>query len=155
MTMNTKDAFPTALEYLDSHEKVANLMHVARQLMDIQSDCNCILPAWFSNCHILKLENGTLLVGVPNQAIAARLRQKIPFLQNRLGLKGWPVNTIRLKVQLLQKSFMEKSAAQKCLSPTAYKSFSELYRRFEQNDSGSPLTKALLQLISGYRQTEK
>ena len=153
--MNTKEAFPTALEYLDSHEKVVTLMHTAKQLMEIENACNRILPVWFSNCHILKLENGTLLVGVPNQAVAARIRQKIPFLQNRLGLKGWPVHTVRLKVSFLQNLYREKPVGKKNLSPKAYESFSKLYEQFEQNDTYSPLTRALHQLISGYRQTEK
>lgn len=153
--MNTREAFPTALEYLDSHEKVADLMHMAKQLMEIENDCNRLLPAWFSNCHILKLENGTLLIGVPNQAVTARLRQKSPFLQEKLGQKGWPVNTIRLKIRFSPNPVTQKPAARKSLPQQAYESFSELYKQFERNETHSPLTRALHQLVSGYRKTEK
>ena len=85
----------------------------------------------------------------------SEIRQKIPFLQNRLGLKGWPVHTVRLKVSFLQNLYREKPVGKKNLSPKAYESFSKLYEQFEQNDTHSPLTRALHQLISGYRQTEK
>ena len=36
---------------------------------------------------------------VENNAIAAKLRQMLPALESHLRVKGWDVNSIRLKVQ--------------------------------------------------------
>lgn len=129
-------------------------MYKAKQLMEIGKDCNRILPAWFSNCHILKLENETLYIGVPNQAVAARIRQKIPFLQNKLEQKGWSVRTIRLKVRFLPPLPEEKPARKKQLSQKAYEAFSELYKQLKQNETSSPLTKAVHQLLLDCQRTE-
>ena len=146
--MKTKDPFPTAFEYLGTHEKVANLMHVAHQLMEIQNDCLRILPAYFADCNVLKLENGTLFISLPNQAAAARLRQKIPLLQNGLSLKGWPVLSIRLKIRFSQNPFADKPAQRKKLSPKAYESFMELHEKLEKNRTNTHLSEALHQLIN-------
>ncbi len=153
--MKIKDSFPTALDYLGTHEKVASLMQVAHQLVEIQSDCARILPAYFAGCHVLKLENGTLLIGVPNQATAARLRQKIPLLQHSLGLKGWPVHAIRLKIRFSQNPLMDKPAQKKKLSSKAYESFMELHEKLEKNHANAGLTDALHQLINKRQLTNR
>lgn len=54
-----------------------------------------------------------MIISVPNQSIAARIRQQIPYLQAELNRTGWPVDSIRLKVQLAQKRFAEKPAGKK------------------------------------------
>lgn len=149
--MKTKDTFPTAIDYLGAHEKVANLIHAAHQLTKIQNECSGILPAYFSGCSVMKMENGTLFIGVPNQATAARLRQKLPLLQNSLGRKGWPVQSIRLKIRFPQNPFTDKPADGKRLSPKAYESFMELHEKLEKDHTSTYLTEALSQLISNYR----
>lgn len=154
--MHIKNIFPTAIEYLDSQNKTADVVRIAKQLMDIRNDCSNLLPAWFGNCQITNLANGTLSISVPNQAMAARLRQKIPFLQNRLAVNGWAVDTIRVKVRLTPPALAEKQVPKKPLPPEACKSFSELYEYLRQNGSTpSPLCEALHRLISRHTAEKK
>ena len=151
-SMKINNVFPTATEYLDSHENMSGLLQVARRLSEIQKTCQLILPRHFSGCSVLKLENGNMLIGVPNQSIAARIRQQIPYLQAELGRKGWPVDSIRLKVQLAQKHFAEKSAARKNLSHKAYESRLNLYSSLEKTKQNDKLTSALSELIKNHQQ---
>lgn len=113
--MKITNVFPTATEYLDSHENMSGLLQAARRLSEIEKTCQSILPRHFSACSVLKLENGTMIIGVPNQSIAARIRQQIPYLQAELNRTGWPVESIRLKVQLAQKTFFRKTCSKKNL----------------------------------------
>ena len=150
MKINT--LFPTATEYLDSHENMSGLLQTARRLSEIQQACQSILPRHFSACSVLKLENGQMIIGVPNQSIAARIRQQIPYLQTELCRTGWPVDSIRLKVQLAQKRFAEKPAARKTLSPLAFESLVDLYSSREKTKQNNRLTSALSELIRAHQQ---
>ncbi len=146
--MKAKDKPSTAMDYLGSHGKIAALMQTARELSAIQKDCARILPAFFSGCQVMRLENGTLHIGVPNQAIATRLRQQIPVLKNRLGAKDWPVNAIQLKILLPHHQPAAAPAPHKNDLPvTAYASFLELYEKLESDGDKSPLSSSLRQLL--------
>lgn len=150
--MKINNVFPTATEYLDSHENMSGLLQVARRLSEIERTCQDILPRHFSACSVLKLENGKMIISVPNQSIAARIRQQIPYLQAELNRAGWPVDSIRLKVQLAQKRFAEKPAARKTLSPKAYESLVDLYSSLDKTKQNDRLTFALSELIKNHRQ---
>lgn len=86
--MKINKLFSTATEYLDSHENMSGLLQVAQRLSEIQKACQSILPRHFSACSVFKLESGKMIIGVPNQSIAARIRQQIPYLQAELGKAG-------------------------------------------------------------------
>jgi len=92
-----KDAF----EFLQSSDKLAGLLPAARRVGQLQADCERLLPTLFANCRALQIREGQLQVAVPNAALATRLRQMLPKLQQGLREKGWPVEGIKLKVQLL------------------------------------------------------
>ena len=150
--MKINNVFPTATEYLDSHENMSGLLQVARRLSEIEKTCLSILPRHFSACSVLKLENGKMIIGVPNQSMAARLRQQMPYLQAELNRTGWPVDSIRLKVQLAQKRLVEKPAARKTLPPQAYESLVDLYSSLEKTKRNNRLTSALSELIKSHQQ---
>ncbi len=149
--MKITNVFPTATEYLDSHENMSGLLQAARRLSEIEKTCQSILPRHFSACSVLKLENGTMIIGVPNQSIAARIRQQIPYLQAELNRTGWPVESIRLKVQLAQKRFSEKPAARKTLSNQAYESLVDLYSSLDKTKQNNRLVSALGELIKSHQ----
>lgn len=144
--MKINKLFSTATEYLDSHENMSGLLQVAQRLSEIQKACQSILPRHFSACSVFKLESGKMIIGVPNQSIAARIRQQIPYLQAELGKAGWPVDSIRLKVQLAQKRFSEIPITKKTLSPKAYESLVDLYSSLEKTKQNDRLTSALSEL---------
>lgn len=150
--MKLNKLFANATEYLDKHEKMSGLLQIAQRLSEIEKRCQTILPHHFSSCSVLKLENGKMIIGVPNQSIAARIRQQIPFLQDELGRSGWPIDSIRLKVQLSQRRFSEMPAARKTLSPRAYESLVDLHSRLDKTKQNNGLTSALGELIKGHEQ---
>jgi hypothetical protein len=45
------------------------------------------------------IDGATWCLVVENNAIAAKLRQMLPALESHLRVRGWDVNSIRLKVQ--------------------------------------------------------
>lgn len=90
-----------AFEFLQSSDKLAGLLPAARRVGQLQADCERLLPTLFASCRALQIREGQLQVAVPNAALATRLRQMLPKLQEGLREKGWPVEGIRLKVQLL------------------------------------------------------
>jgi ethanolamine ammonia-lyase small subunit len=47
------------------------------------------------------VDGATWCLLVSSNAAAAKLRQLLPTLQSHLRSKGWEVNSIRLKVQML------------------------------------------------------
>lgn len=87
------------LAYLRSDDKLGSLLPTAQQVAALQTDCERQLPALFATCRVLQLREHTLNIAVPNAALATRLRQVLPKLQQGLREKGWSVEQIRLKVQ--------------------------------------------------------
>jgi len=83
---------------------------------------------------------------VPNAALATRLRQMLPKLQEGLREKGWPVEGIRLKVQLLPPEPVRPihKPVTHDLPRDAVSSFAALAASLED----SPLKDALRHLVS-------
>lgn len=90
-----------AFEFLQSSDNLAGLLPAARRIGQLQAECERLLPTLFASCRALQIREGQLQVAVPNAALATRLRQMLPKLQDGLREKGWPVEGIKLKVQLL------------------------------------------------------
>lgn len=138
-----------AFEFLQASDKMAGLLPAARRVGQLQADCERLLPTLFANCRALQIREGQLQIAVPNAALATRLRQMLPKLQLGLREKGWPVEGIKLKVQLMpaepQRPVRKINAHD--LPRTAVSSFAALAETMED----SPL-KAALQHLVGRRQ---
>jgi hypothetical protein len=82
---------------------------------------------------------------VPNAALATRIRQMLPKLQAGLREKGWPVDGIRIKVQMMsgENRAPDRPAAQAVLPSQAVQAFAELAQSLE----ASPLRDALQLLV--------
>lgn len=94
----------SVVDSLRAHEKMAALMPVVMRMTAIRRDCAAVLPTFFEHCSVQKFEAGQLLLAAPNAAIATKIRQQLPKLQDALCQAGWQVSAIRLKVQVLQYS---------------------------------------------------
>ncbi len=90
-----------AFEFFQAGDQLGGLLPAARRVGQLQADCERLMPTLFASCRALQIREGQLQVAVPNAALATRLRQMLPKLQEGLREKGWPVEGIRLKVQLL------------------------------------------------------
>ena len=89
-----------AADFLRGNGPMAALMPAVTRMMALQKDCASALPAMFRACDILQFEGGQLVLATPNAAVAAKLKQQLPKLQNELQKRGWQVAAIRLKVQV-------------------------------------------------------
>lgn len=87
-------------DFLQSHDKMAALLPSITRMVTLQSDCAAALPEMFAACGVLQFESGQLVLSTPNAALASRLKQQLPKLQDALLQRGWQVNAIRLKVQV-------------------------------------------------------
>ncbi len=125
------------------------LFKTARQYAAIMADCRKLMPAWFNRCRILRLENGILSIGAPNQALAARLRQSSSLLQHGLKSRGWDISQIRLKVSFDDQPPAEKKTPvqSKRLPEKARASFEALYRELEGKGGRPDLRDSLKKLL--------
>jgi hypothetical protein len=99
----------------------------------------------FTTCRILQLREGQLHIAVPNAALATRIRQMLPKLQAGLREKGWPVDGIRIKVQMMsgEDRVPDRPVTQAALPTHAVQAFAELAQSLE----ASPLRDALQSLV--------
>jgi len=89
-----------ATDFLRMNERMATLLPAVARLAALQEECSAVLPALFDACTVLRFDADQLIIGAPNAALAARLKQQLPKLQDRLLQRGWQVNAIRIKVQV-------------------------------------------------------
>ncbi|WP_354565233.1 DciA family protein [Herbaspirillum seropedicae] len=89
-----------AADFLRSNSTMAALLPALARMGTLQQSVAAALPAMFAACQILHFEAGVLVMSAPNAALAARLKQQLPRLQDRLLKDGWQVNSIRIKVQV-------------------------------------------------------
>lgn len=133
-------------EFLQTSDKLAALLPAARRVGQLQDDCEQLLPTLFANCRALQIREGQLQVAVPNAALATRLRQVLPKLQQGLCEKGWAVEGIKLKVQPMPAEPQRpptKTAIHE-LPRNAVSSFAELANTLKE----SPLRDALVALVT-------
>ncbi len=89
-----------AADFLRGNGPMAALMPAVTRMMALQTDCASALPAMYSTCDIIQFEGGQLVLATPNAALAAKLKQQLPKLQNELIKRGWQIDAIRLKVKM-------------------------------------------------------
>lgn len=87
-------------DFLRTHDKMATLLPAVMRLAALQEECSAVLPALFDTCSVMRFDGDQLTIGVPNAALAAKLKQQLPKLQEHLLQRGWQVNAIRIKVQV-------------------------------------------------------
>ena len=133
-------------EFLQTSDKLSALLPAARRVGQLQADCEQLLPTLFASCRALQVREGQLQVAVPNAALATRLRQVLPKLQDGLREKGWAIDGIKLKVQPMPSEPQRpvKKLANHELPRNAVNSFAELASTLED----SPLKIALQALVS-------
>lgn len=148
-SMNRTGTFSSPSDYLNGQEHMTRLFKTAQQYAAILADCRRLMPPWFSSCRILRLENGVLSIGAPNQTLAARVRQNTGMLLQGLRNRGWEISQVRLKVSLGQRPAgpSKPTAKPRQFSEKARASFEALYRKLEESNSPSDLRNSLKRLL--------
>jgi len=145
-TSKAKDAKDVVV-FLRSHAGLATLLPAAARLVALQKDCAAILPSQFAWCRPLAFENGQLTLAIPNAALAAKLKQQLPKLQDNLLKRGWQVIAIRLKVQVVAEVAKPERIPHPGLSANAIAAFAQLEKTLEKTPQNSTLNEALKNLL--------
>jgi chromosomal replication initiation ATPase DnaA len=151
-TSKAKDAKDVVV-FLRAHDKLATLLPAAARLVALQKDCAAILPSQFAWCSPLAFENGQLTLAIPNAALAAKLKQQLPKLQDNLLKRGWQVIAIRLKVQVVTEIAKKEMQPHPGLSIEAVAAFAQLESALEKTPQNSALKDALKKLVEKRTQT--
>jgi len=125
------------------NERIAGLIPNATRLISLQKTCEKILPGHFAFSEVLQLDKNRLTVGVPNQATAAKLRQKLPELQTGLANAGWPVESIRVRVRIKAKTPPRPVPQKRELPRAAIDELEKLKIRLGDKGEQSPLADAI------------
>jgi hypothetical protein len=142
-------------DYLRQHDKLAALLPTVARLNALQQDCATLLPTLFGPCLVLHVHGGQLVIATPNAAMAAKLKQQLPKLQEGLTQRGWQVNAIRLKVQ--PGNISEKPREQKhlALPGKALSALEDLRGALEKSAANGPLRTALSNLLRRHGRKDK
>ena len=140
-----------ATDFLKRNDKMAALLPAVERMAALQKDCAATLPSMFSLCEILSFEEGNLLLSTPSSAVAAKLKQQLPKLQDALLKRGWQISHIRLRVQMMKAAEIKEQMRALTLPPTAVSAFEELSKSLEQSKQNDSLIQALQLLVQRRR----
>ena len=141
-----------AADFLQSNSTMAALLPALARMGRLQQSVAAALPAMFSACQILQFEAGVLIVSAPNAAMAARLKQQAPRLQDRLLKDGWQVNSIRIKVQVGQTVPPPPPKRVVELTENALSSFAELSTELARDPRSQGLKEAIDSMLRRRRE---
>jgi hypothetical protein len=134
-------------DFLRTDDKMAALLPTAMRMAALQKDCASSLPAMFETCAILQFEAGQLVLSTPNAALAARLKNQLPKLQETLLQRGWQVSAIRLKVQVTAGKVDTVIPKIAKISGRGISAFAELGESLPKTKQNAGLLEALANLV--------
>ena len=134
------------------HDRIAGMLPNVARLTALQKTCKQILPEYFTTGEVLQLEKGQLIIGLPNQATAAKLRQKLPLLQTGLENAGWPVETIRVKVKLKKRIWQPQTPQKEPLPPAVVEELEKLEMHLAQSGTHPSLMEAVHTMLKRHQQ---
>jgi hypothetical protein len=139
-------------DFLRADDRMATLLPAVARLAALQKDCAVILPALFENCSVMHFDAGQLVLATPNNALAARLKQQLPKLQDSLLKRGWQVSAIKIKVQvghIFQQATPQKQIA---LPRQAFGALAGLNESLEDSARNAALKAAISTLLKRHRE---
>ena len=136
-----------ATDFLRSDNAMAALMPALTRMAALQKSCAAILPAIFKSCDVMNFDVGQLVLSVPNAALATKLKQQLPKLQENLLKAGWQVNAIRIKVQVSKNYVVPVIRREVILSDKAVSAFANLNATLEDSPRNQALKEALERMM--------
>ncbi len=138
--------------FLQQNDKLSPLLPTIKRNISLQKECGIGLPAMFSDCEVLNLVEGQLILSTPNAAIASKLKQQLPKLQAHLNQRGWQINAIKIKVQVKKTIPTTKPEKQAILNQHALRAFRDLEQDLPKSKENVDLLTALNRLLSRNQQ---
>ncbi len=127
------------------------MLPAVTRMIALQKDCANVIDSMFASCEILQFESGQLILSIPNAALASKLKQQLPKLQDDLLKLGWQVNAIRLKVQVPKMVTNAIVSKQLILSSEAMSAFNELDAALNESPRNAGLKAALQAMLQRRR----
>lgn len=141
-----------ATDFLRRHDRLAALLPAVQRMARLQQDCAKVLPSAFKFCDIISFEAGQLVLSTPNASVAAKLKQQLPKLQEALAQKGWQIDNIRLKVQMMKAMTTPPVERRQLVIPeVGVESFAQLSETLEPTKQNAALIAALKNLVAHRR----
>jgi hypothetical protein len=140
-----------ATDFLRRDDKMAALLPAIERMASLQKDCATALPAMFKFCEILQFEQGNLVLAIPNAALAAKLKQQLPKLQETLARRGWQVLSVKLKVQMTKPADIKEQMRALSLPEAAVVAFDQLGDTLEATPQNATLIAALKAMVARRR----
>lgn len=141
-------------DFLRANDKLAALLPAVTRIAMLQKDCALLLPASFETCSVMHFEAGQLVLATPNAAVATKLKQQLPKLQDHLLKRGWQVNVIRMKVQPGKVAVKQQQQKQLVLPKQAISALAELKNLLEDSPQNTALKAALNTMLKRHRNGE-
>jgi hypothetical protein len=136
-----------AADFLRAHDKMSSLLPALERLAALQKDCSALLPSTVQACPVLQYEAGQLILAAPNSALAARLKQQLPRLQDGLLKRGWQIDAIRIKLQVVRPAERYTPSKQISLPRQALSSLATLEETLEDSPRNGPLKAAIAAMV--------
>lgn len=140
-----------ATDFLRRDDKMATLLPAIERMASLQRDCATALPAMFKFVEILAFEDGQLVLSTPNAALAAKLKQQVPKLQETLARRGWQVQGVKLKVQMTKAAEIKEQMRALSLPEAAVTAFDQLGNTLEDTQQNATLIAALKAMVARRR----
>lgn len=150
-TASSVTAVTGVTDYLRANDRMAALLPAVARLVALQKECEAILPALFDVCTAMQFEAGQLVLAAPNAALATKLRQQLPKLQENLLKRGWQVSAIRIKVQVGKVLEKKPQTKQIALPAKALSALAELENTLEDSPQNQKLKAAIGAMVRRHR----
>lgn len=96
-------------DFLNADEAMARLAAHAGRLLKLQRLFEEVVPATLARaCRIANFKSGVIFIHAENGAVAAKLRQTMPSINDEFRTRGVQVTEIRIKVQPLDVAVQHK-----------------------------------------------
>jgi hypothetical protein len=136
--------------------ELAHLWPAIANISALQRDCAAVLPQLFSYCSVLHLEEKKLVLAAPSAALASKLKQQLPKLQDALQQAGWQIDAIRIKVSVSWDALPTSTVVQQRELPTsALRAFDQLEKNLAGENRNDELLGALRTLLARRRNSSR
>ncbi len=131
----------------NSHSPIHNTLKTATTFITIQQILQDILPQG-SICHVVRFQEGELVVAVGNAAMASKLRQLVPSIAAHLHQQSYPITKLKIKVMASLAQPIEQQNTPTISTKQILQSCHQAYQTLLDTYPDGPLAETLRKILS-------
>jgi hypothetical protein len=136
------------VDFLRAHDRMGAVLPALARMAQLQKECTALLPETFHACTVVQFEAGCLVFSAPNAALAAKLKQRLPKIQEALLNRGWQIDSIRVKIKVMPSNNVPSAPRkEKHLPGQALSALSDLEQQLESSPRNAALRAAIQAMI--------